>query len=297
MTSTIEKFIFCLTGKGGIGKSIAMKYLALIWAKGSDQDLKNIDFIFHISLKYVRDNSNIEDIIIAQHSGLKSNKVNPAEIKAILEGETEGKVLIIFDGHDEYKRGRNKDIDEAIEKQKLWNCWMIVTSRESEQIKHVKQYMDAEAEIHGFDADNIKKYLSKSLDSKEKCDELWNEAMERGLIKEDVLGELEYNIVDIPLFLHMVCSLFSSNQTLPETRTKIIEAIVCLHIEREAIRETGQKADINVAQCLIELGKLAWQGLNDPRGPRLTFSKVVFFSSITIIVPVQTAHLLKTNFK
>ena len=274
-----------------------MKYLALIWAKGSDQDLKNIDFIFHISLKYVRDNSNIEDIIIAQHSGLKSNEVKPAEIKAILEGEPEGKVLIIFDGHDEYKRGRNKNIDEAIEKQKLWNCWMIVTSRESEQIKHVKQYMDAEAEIHGFDAENIKKYLTKSLGSNEKCDEIWNEAMNRGLIKENDLGELEYNIVDIPLFLHMVCSLFSSNQTLPETRTKITEAIVHQYIMREGIRQKGKRADINVAQCLIELGKLAWQGLNDPRGPRLTFSKVVFFSSITIIVPVQTAHLLKTNFK
>ena len=255
-----------------------MKYLALTWAKGSDEDLKNIDFIFHISLKYVRDNSNIEDIIIAQHSGLYSKEVKPAEIKAILEGQTEGKVLIIFDGHDEYKRGRNNDIDEAIEKRKLWNCWMIVTSRESEQIKHVKEYMDAEAEIHGFDAENIKKYLTKSLGSNEKCDELWNEVMERGLIKENDLGELEYNIVDIPLFLHMVCSLFSSNQTLPETRTKIIEAIVHQYIIREGIRQKGKRADINVAQCLIELGKLAWQGLNEPRGPRLTFSKEVFFS-------------------
>ena len=138
-----------------------MKYLALTWAKGSDEDLKRLDFIFHISLKHVRDNSSIENIIILQHSGLSSNKVTAAEIKAILENGTKGKVLIILDGHDEYKRGRNKDIDEAIEKQKLWDCWMIVTSRESEQIKHVKEYMDAEAEIHGFDEDNIKKYLTK----------------------------------------------------------------------------------------------------------------------------------------
>ena len=278
-----NSYTFHFTGKGGIGKSTAMKYLALCWAKGRDENLKNIDFIFHINLKYVRDNSSIEDIIIAQHSGLYSNNVKPSEIKAILESGNNGKILILFDGHDEYKRGRNKDIDEAIEKQKLWKCWVIVTSRESEQIKHVKEYMDAEAEIHGFDGENIKKYLTKSLGSKEKCDELWSKAMEKGLIKKDVLGdELEFNIVDIPLFLHMVCSLFSYNHTLPETRTKIIEAILRLHIDREAIRKTEQKADINVAQCLIELGKLAWKGLNDPRGPRLAFSRVNIFKVLLL---------------
>ena len=259
-----------------------MKYLALTWSKGSDEDLRRMDFIFYISLKHVRDNSTIEDIIISQHAGVKAKEVKPEEIKAILEGETKGKVLLLLDGHDEYKRGRNKDIDEAIEKQKLWNCWMIVTSRESEQIKHVKEYMDAEAEIHGFDEDNIKQYLTKSLGSKEKCDALWRDAKKSRLIRKDDYGELEYNIVDIPLFLHMICSLFISNQTLPETRTKIIETMVHRCIDREAIRETGQKAVDDTEQFFINLGKLAWEGLNDSSGPRLVFSKVYIFLNSVI---------------
>ena len=54
-----------------------------------------------------------------------------------------------------YKTGQNTDIDAAIKKESLWNCWMILTSRETEQIKDVKEYMDAEAEIHCFDENNL----------------------------------------------------------------------------------------------------------------------------------------------
>ena len=76
-----------------------MKYLALSWAEGSDQDLQKMDFVFHIALKQVRDDTSIENIIIQQHPGLKANNVKPEEIKAILEPEpTErrSKVLLLF---------------------------------------------------------------------------------------------------------------------------------------------------------------------------------------------------------
>ena len=127
---------------GGIGKSTAMKYLALSWA---DEGLRSkFDFVFYISLKRVRDARPIEDIIISQHSGLEANRVIPCEITSILENN---KVLLLINGHDEYKTGINSDIDKALVKRSLWNCHIILTSRETAEIKNLKEYMDAEAEI------------------------------------------------------------------------------------------------------------------------------------------------------
>ena len=63
-----------------MGKSTAMKHLAITWADGTSEELKKFQFVFHISLKHVKDNSPIENIIIAQNIGLKANAVTPGEI-------------------------------------------------------------------------------------------------------------------------------------------------------------------------------------------------------------------------
>ena len=75
-----------------MGKSTAMKHLAISWADGTVKKMKKFDFVFHISLKHVKDNSPLENIIVAQHKGLKANKVNPAEIRSVLDGDTRNKV-------------------------------------------------------------------------------------------------------------------------------------------------------------------------------------------------------------
>ena len=97
-----------------MGKSTAMKHLSLCWANGSVEALKQFDFIFHLALKAVKGNENIENIIKEQHAALCGNKVQLEEIRAIIEGETKHKVLLLLDGHDEYKPGTNTHIDKAI---------------------------------------------------------------------------------------------------------------------------------------------------------------------------------------
>ena len=109
--------MYLFPAAGGMGKSTSMKHVAVTWADGTESSLNKFQFVFHIALKHVKDNSLIESIIIAQHRGLKANKVQPTEIKSILEGNN--KVLLLIDGHDEYKVGLNKDIDETIKKESL----------------------------------------------------------------------------------------------------------------------------------------------------------------------------------
>ena len=66
---------------------------------------EKFDFIFHIELKAAKRHLSIEEIIVKQHATLKAMKVDPQEIKTILEGHQNQKVLLLLDGHDEYKRG------------------------------------------------------------------------------------------------------------------------------------------------------------------------------------------------
>ena len=256
---------------GGMGKSTEMKHLAISWADGTSEELKKFDFVFHIALKFVKGNDPTENIIITEHSGLKANEVSPTEIKSILEDEHH-KVLLLIDGHDEYKTGRNTDIDEAIKKEKLWNCWMIITSRETEQIKELKDNMDAEADICGFDEENIKCYIEKLLDSTTKANELLEQAKQTGLrLTEDY--KYGKTLLRIPILLNMICILFSVSSALPETLTGIVQAIVDRCMDREALRTRGVKAEEAAKQALLNLGKLAWQGLCEP-GKKLIFTKV-----------------------
>ena len=249
-----------------MGKSTVMKHLAISWADGTSQELKKFDFVFHISLKHVRDNSSIENLIITQHIGLKANEIKPEEINFILNRMSGSKTLLLIDGHDEYKTGTNTDIDEAIKKEKLWNCWMILTSRETTQLHGIKQYMDAEAEILGFDSKNIKTYVSRSLRSDKKAEELLKQAVNRSI-------DISKGIMTIPILLHMICVLFMCNMSLPKTKTEIIQAIVNRCLDREAIRAKGKKAVDSTNQALYNLGKLAWQGLKEA-GKKLFFDKV-----------------------
>ena len=276
-----------------MGKSTALKYLALEWADGSDEKLKEkFQFVFFIALKHIkRKSGSIEEIIIKQHNGLEANRVNPTEIKSILNGDCGIRVLLLMDGHDDYKTGINSDIDMAIEKRNLWNCWLILTSRETEQIKNIKDCMDAEVVINGFDEKNTEAYLVKYLSSEENKVKLLKQAVCNGLCHQHFVAVVDddddddddeeeeeftirwnYGLLSIPILLNMTCVLFLSNFNLPSTRTGILQAIVDRLINREAIRNRGQKAVDLLEQVLIKLGKLAWQGLKRPN-QKLLFDK------------------------
>ena len=250
-----------------MGKSTAMKHLAITWADGTAEELKKFDFVFHISLKHVKDNSPIENIIIAQHRGLKANEVTPGEIRSILKGKDKNNVLLLIDGYDEYKTGRNTDIDEAIKKEKLWNCWIILTSRETEETLKLKEFMDAEVEICGFDPPAVETFIARSMGSDQQTENL----RELQMIYQSELRNS--GLLRIPILLTMTCVLFKCKITFRKTRTGIIQAMVDRYMDRESLRAKGQKSGKGMKKALFDFGKLAWQGLNEP-GKKLIFERV-----------------------
>ena len=64
-----------------------------------------------------------------------------------------------------------------------------------------------------------------------------------------------------------------SKNTLPKTKTGIMQAIVDRCVDRECLQAKGEKAVGTVKQVLLDLGKLAWKALNES-GKKLLFDRV-----------------------
>ena len=306
------KYVFA--GKGGTGKTVMTKHVSIEWAESPGLGLIKFGFVFPIALKDVRSNDNIEDIIVAQHKGLRVTKVKPSEIKQILEGETDYKVLLIMDGYDQYKRGTNVDIDNVIERESLWHCCVIVTSRNTEELRDVRSQIDCEVEVHGFDDESVAEYVKKCLARKKHVDGVLklitklqnkendddetdngsdnndndsddddNDSDEISMNGQDSQADLcrngkGFGILYIPVFLNILCSLYTEKSKPSCTqKAKLMQTLVERYLDRESITVKGKKAD---KQILVKLEKLAWDGLADPEGQRKTFSKVSYFQDI-----------------
>ena len=253
-----------------------MKHVSLSWADNSAEDLKSIDFIFHVSLSKVENDDDIEKIIVQQHKGLKGNGVQPAEIKEILQNRRKMKVITILDGHDEYEPGTNSDIDHLIKKEYLRNCGIILASRETDHLSEIREYMDIEVEITGFDEQGVEEYAAKYIGGS-KCDELLQKT-EKGKTENP---SLNYGILHIPIFLNMICTLFLKDgfSEILKGTTAILTEIVNRCPNWESIRKTGKKRMDNATDAIVRLGRLALKGLQRDRNQQ-TFTKVTFPSNI-----------------
>ncbi len=258
--------MFILTGTGGVGKSTSLKHISLAWASGQSDQLNQFDFVFHATLKFAKENQTLEDMIIEQHAALKRQKAYPAEIKKILEGEMNQKILLLLDGYDEYKKGASSDVDNVLVRQSLPHSCCLLTSRDNKEVAELRPHMDVEAEITGFDPERVEDYITKYLGSAEKGQKLISLAAKNQLRRETDEG-IDYGIMQVPIMLHMICVLFQRKISLPKTRTEIVSAIATRCPDWEEIRKSGKKTKTEWKKALdialTCLGELAWKRLRE----------------------------------
>ena len=233
---------------------------------------------------------------------LSAKEVSPEEINTIIKGHTNHTIQFIIDGYDEYQPGTCPELDKSIKKYFLRNCWIVLTSRETKEFLRIAEFLDAEAEITGFDAERVKEYITKYVGSTEKCDELIGIARESGIIgkndeclsessteplypssfKKDPIKQEDYGMLCIPFLLNMICELFINKVSLPKTKTGIISAIVERCPGWEEIRKTGQKGIKNVEKTIQKLGKFVLEQLLKEDFNQ-QFAKVISYTNIGLI--------------
>ena len=232
-----------------------MTIFKIVGSSEIENPVNRFDFLFLLRLCHVNETSSLAELIVAQHEKLEQEDTK--YVKAILKGKTKHRVLLIFDGYDEYQPGTNKEIDRAIESS-IGNCFLILTSRpdlpsqEGQYVsKEIRDRMDGEVIIEGFNEETIKKCSAQFLDSEEDSNAMLQQAAKTGID----------NLLKVPIVLLMVCVLFSESTSLPEKRTKIVKKIYELTIERAILKHCKQDIRNLLEDLLFCLGELAWKAL------------------------------------
>ena len=258
-----------------MGKSCSMAMLAVDWAEDDttaepvskraksdlDTSVKNFDFVFLIQLSQIDSDVSLEEVIIQQHGRLKSKNVLKEQIGTILQKK---KVLLLFDGYDEYKKGTNAAIDDAITNT-IGNCFVIVTSRPGDYLeKSDVDKIDGEIQITGLSEENIVKCATRYLQSLlvSHSDRKSAENASGNLIQQARNAGID-ELLRIPIILLMVCVLFSNEQSLPNTKTGIVWEIIKMCMDRSTLKHMGLKwNDIHkINEMLFILGELSWMAL------------------------------------
>ena len=234
--------------------------------------MNKFDFVFLLRLRYVDKLSSLARLIVAQHDKLKPQDTN--DIDTILEGKTNHRVLLLLDGYDEYKPGTNKDIDRAIE-HSIGNCFLILTSRPDPPSgkthyvsREIRNKMDAEVIIEGFNEENIHKCCVQYLESENSAVKMISQVKEIGI----------YDLLKIPIVLLMTCVIYFEQKALPKTITKIYSTIFEMIIDRTALKNIKPELYTHVKEhmdfLMCDLGELSWNALkNDVQ--QLLLKKVI----------------------
>ena len=224
------------------------------WAEDkAPRELQQFDFVFLITLRDVDSNIPIEHLVIKQHKRMKANRIPAEKVKSILEGTVKCKVLLLFDGYDEYQKSTNTHINDAIS-DTIGDCFIIITSRPGDYMRRDDHdQMDGEIQIVGLSEASIQECASKYLQGADKASDLLEQT------EEAKISEL----LRIPIVLLMVCILYHEHQSLPSCKTDIIWKIIEMCMDRSTIKHLGKKSS-EVAdrdEMLDILGQLSWESL------------------------------------
>ena len=228
--------------------------------------MKDFDFVFTIRLRDVDTKSSLPEIIRKQHGQL--NKLDNVRIKDILEGKSKHKVALLLDGYDEYKKGRNADIDRVIESG-VGNCFIILTSRPG-FVEAVRDKMDGEITIEGLSIDNIKEFSKLYLGNKNLRRKMLKQAKMAG-----IYGRLQHHqthcsrrmrddaYLSIPIILLLVCTVYDTNHHLSINKADIMKSVYSSFIQKSKGRTSDRKTDnfTENEQTIYKLGKLSWEAL------------------------------------
>ena len=246
-------------GQTGIGKSTFVKKLLVDWVevnkKTGDEKaavLKNFELVVAVNLKEVSKRQSLKDVISFSNVFAKEDKYMTEGLVDYIANNQE-KVLLIFDGYDEYRCGCNSEIYEIFNGKSLRNCRVLITTRIS-KADELRGGEDLQAEITGFSQVDRNDFMRRFL-SDEEVSNLRKHLYERKLNE----------LAKVPLLLLFLCTLWKKGQSkhFPKTKTKLYLDIIEFVLNHSHSKQSSPRY-VEVASfkdILSEMGKVALQGL------------------------------------
>ena len=223
------------------------------YEENRENALKKFELVICVNLKEVSKCQSLRDVI--SHCN-----IFPEEEEALTEGllsyifKNEEKVLLLFDGYDEYCCGSNSEIYEIFRGEKLRNCCVLITTGISEG-DELREFKDVLVEITGFSREEREAFMSRMLGSETEAKEL-----RRHLSHENL-----EDLASVPLLLLFFCTLWKTSKlsSFPETKTKlhlaIVQHVVCYSQGKHSPARFFKVQDVK--EILSEIGKVALECL------------------------------------
>ncbi|XP_038054365.1 NLR family CARD domain-containing protein 4-like [Patiria miniata] len=263
------KRIIC-KGQPGYGKSTLLDKIAYDWAVGSVQALLKYDLVIVLKMGALQQHSDLVDAIFDQLLD-EDTPVNKSNLKSFINSNPD-KLLILLDGFDEFL---TTDLVETsfgsilkmLNRKVNRECCAVVTTRPSHFHKLVSRSLIERPFTHvtvlGFNEESVQKYVNKFYsENTDEAHELFNTIQ-----STDVLFELAKS----PMLVLLMCLLWRDDSKLPDTLTRLYEKAL-RYIFR---RKCKDWSDNEISQILIQLGKIALEGLLDPQ-QMLSFQEKAF---------------------
>ena len=251
-------------GQTGIGKSTFVKKLLVDWVgvnKGTGDEqavvLKNFELVVAVNLKEASKCQNLKDVITLSNVFAKEDKYITEGLVDYITNNQE-KVLLIFDGYDEYRCGRDSEIYEIFSGNNLRSCCVLITTRIS-KADELRGGEDLLAEITGFSEVDRECFMRRFLNSEEVSE------LENHLYKRQLEG-----LAKVPLLLLFFCILWRKGQSksFPKSKTTLYMDIIQFILNHNHSKQTGDKTKTkqyvelkSFKDILSEIGKDALQGL------------------------------------
>ena len=246
-------------GQTGIGKSTFVKKLLVDWVevnRGAGVEktavLRNFELVVAVNLKEVSKCERLTDIIRLSNVFAKEDKYMTEGLMNYITNNQE-KVLLIFDGYDEYRSGCNSEIYEIFRGNSLRSCCVLITSRIS-KADELRGGEDLHAEITGFSKVDGQKFMRRFLTH----DEVF-------LLKGEIYKRELNELAEVPLLLLFFCLLWRKGQSkhFPETKAKLYIDIIQFILNHSYSKQSPpQYVEVtSFKEILSEIGKVALQAL------------------------------------
>ena len=248
-----------MQGTTGIGKSTFVKKLLVDWVdvqkETSNEEtavLKNFELVVAVNLKEVSKCQSFRDVIRLSGVFAKEDKYMTEGLVDYITNNQE-KVLLIFDGYDEYRCGRNSEIYDIFVGNSLRECCVLITTRIS-KADELSGSEDLSVEITGFQEPDMGDFMARFLPT-----------MEVFKLKYFLHERKLLELAKVPLLLLFFCTLWKEGQLkhFAETKTKLYMGIIQFILNHSHRKQSPpQYVEVQSFKAVLsEIGKIALQCL------------------------------------
>ena len=203
------------------------------------------DLVLLILLKNVKTDDTLNKLIIDQyHLNKQGTEISEDEINFILQ-DPGRKLLFIFDGYDDYKKGTNSAVDAAIAG-KTGNSFILITSRPDYIDKVDRSKLDGEIRIRGFDEKSVQECALKYFQGEKKPKEQM-----KNLIKK-VKKRSVFDLVQLPMMTADFCIIYFVNKDLPKGE-QLLREVLQIYIKRAKEKGCDLEDTDKMVRALAEL--------------------------------------------